>query len=226
MVQIDVVRSCISTLVKTQPLVAVFVGVTAGIGEYAVRALAATHSDQGKGLHVYLVGRKADAAEKTIADCLRLCPMGQFRFVQAKDLALLKDVDRVCAEITRIEEDENVNGGPARVDLLVMTQAYLTFEPRRGISPCLFPLFPSLHQQAFLSNDIVMENGQKRKKGWTRFSHCFITHGCASSRSFSLCFLHLRCLHTSSRSTLPAWKVNSIPRIFPSATLIITPFQT
>ncbi len=56
-----------------------------------------------------------------MSDCVRLCPEGQFRFVQAEDLALLKDVDRVCAEIIRIEEDENANGGTARVDLLVMS---------------------------------------------------------------------------------------------------------
>ena len=145
MVQIDVVRSGISTLVQTQPLVAVFIGGTSGIGEYAIHALAATHSNQGKGLRVHIVGRNAKAAEKTISDCLRVCPRGQFRFLQAKDLALLKDVDRVCAEITRVEEDENANGGPARVDLLVMTQAYLTFESRRGISSSLVPPCPSLH---------------------------------------------------------------------------------
>ncbi len=72
MVQIDVVRSCISTLVKSQPLVTVFVGGTSGIGQYAIRALAATHSNQGKGLRVYIVGRNAEATEKTVADCLRL----------------------------------------------------------------------------------------------------------------------------------------------------------
>jgi NAD(P)-dependent dehydrogenase (short-subunit alcohol dehydrogenase family) len=146
-VQIDVVRSCNSTLIKTQPLVAVFVGGTSGIGEYTIRALAAAHSDQGKGLRLYIVGRNADAARATISDCVRVCPGGQFRFVQAEDLALLKDVDRVCAEIIRIEEDENVKGGTARVDLLVMSQAYLSFEPRRGISSSLVPPCPSLHPQ-------------------------------------------------------------------------------
>ena len=133
MVKIDLVRSCNSTLVKSHPLVAVFVGGTSGIGEYTIRALAATHASQGKGLRVYIVGRNAAAAEKTISDCLKKCPTGQFQFVQAKDLALLKDVDRVCAEITRLEnENENANGETPRVDLLVMSQA--TFlQPRKGI---------------------------------------------------------------------------------------------
>lgn len=133
MVRIDVVRSCNANLIKTQPLVAVFVGGTSGIGEQTIHALAATHANQGKGLRVYIVGRNADAAEKTISDCIRVCPGGQFRFMQAQDLALLKDVDRVCAEITRIEEEENINGGTARVGLLVMSQALLNFQPRRGI---------------------------------------------------------------------------------------------
>ncbi|MCJ1380168.1 hypothetical protein MMC17_003271 [Xylographa soralifera] len=132
MVKIDVVRSCNSTLVKTQPLVAVFVGGTAGIGENTIRALATTHSDQGKGLRLYIVGRNADAAKKIISECVHVCPVGQFRFVQAGDLSLLKDVDRVCSEITRMEEDESANGGNARVDLLVMSHAYfpLLFRPR------------------------------------------------------------------------------------------------
>ncbi|MCJ1421511.1 hypothetical protein MMC32_007875 [Xylographa parallela] len=132
MVQIDVVRSCNSTLVKTQPIVAVFVGGTSGIGENTIRALATTHSDQGKGLRLYIVGRNADAAKKIISECARVCPIGQFKFVQAGDLSLLKDVDHVCSEITRMEEDDNANGGSARVDLLVMSHAYfpLLFRPR------------------------------------------------------------------------------------------------
>lgn len=133
MVHIDLVRSANSSLAATHPLVAVFVGGTSGIGQYTACALAATHAHRGKGLRLYIVGRNATAAEKTIADCVRVCPEGRFRFVRAEDLALLKDVDRVCAEIGRIEEGENAEGGTgARVDLLVMTQAYLSFEARRG----------------------------------------------------------------------------------------------
>ena len=133
MVQLDIVRSSVSTLVKSQPLVAVFVGGTSGIGEYTVKALAAKCSDSRQGLHVYIVGRNTEAAKKTISECSRLCQRGKFDFVQAKDLALLKDVDRVCAEITSLEEKETPAGGDARVDLLVMSQAFLSFEPRRGI---------------------------------------------------------------------------------------------
>ena len=130
MVQIDVVRSSNSSLVQSHPLVAIFVGGTSGIGEYTVKALA-THAKQGQGLRLYIVGRNSDAAEMTISDCTRLCPEGDFRFVKAGDLALLKDVDLVCAEIMRMEE-ESVEGRPARVDLLVLTQAYFSFDARKG----------------------------------------------------------------------------------------------
>jgi NAD(P)-dependent dehydrogenase (short-subunit alcohol dehydrogenase family) len=136
MVQLDVVQSRNATLVKTQPIVAVFVGGTAGIGECAARALAATHAkSDGKGLRLYIVGRNEDAGNKIVSDCQEVCPTGQFKFVRANDLSLLKDVDRVCAEIVRAEEKEvKVTGGPVKVDLLVLTQGFLTFESRRGKS--------------------------------------------------------------------------------------------
>lgn len=153
MVRLDVVRAYNSALVKAQPLVAVFVGGTSGIGEQTIRALAATHSKQGKGLRLYVVGRNADAAQKTISECTRVCPRGYFRFVQAKDLALLEDVDKVCAEIIRIEEDENAKGGTAKVDLLVMTQALLNFQPRRGkLSPLTQNTLASIRTQYSLTS--------------------------------------------------------------------------
>ncbi|MCJ1309963.1 hypothetical protein MMC25_003624 [Agyrium rufum] len=133
MVKLDVVRSANAALVRSQPLVAVFIGGTSGIGEYTVQTLAATHGESGQGLRVYIVGRKAAAAEKTIAECLGVCPKGQFKFVQAGDLALLKEVDRVCTEVRRLEEEEESSQGigVARVDILVITAAYLTWEARR-----------------------------------------------------------------------------------------------
>ena len=151
MVRIDLTRSCNSTLTKTHPLVAVFVGGTSGIGEYTIRALATTHSNQGKGLRLYIVGRNTDAAKRIISDCVDICPAGQFRFVQAKDLALLADVGRVCAEIIQIEEDENANGGTAKVDLLVMSQAGfpLLFQPRNGIPFFSITLFSRSTKRSF-----------------------------------------------------------------------------
>lgn len=132
MVTLEVVQSCNAALVKSQPLVAVVVGGTAGIGECTVRAIAATHANHGKGLRLYIVGRNKDAADKTISYCRDVCPTGQFHFVRADDLSLLKDVDRCCAEIVQAEKQASETGKKAKVDLLVETQGYLTFESRQG----------------------------------------------------------------------------------------------
>jgi NAD(P)-dependent dehydrogenase (short-subunit alcohol dehydrogenase family) len=131
-IPLDVVRASNAELVQRQPLVAVFVGGTSGIGEYSVLALARTHGTSGKGLRLYIVGRNEKAAERTIAECRQICPAGHFEFVKANDLALLKDVDDVCARLIKIEEE--VSGGTAKIDILVMTQAYLSLEPRNGKS--------------------------------------------------------------------------------------------
>ena len=134
MVHLDVVRSCNSSIVKAQPLVGVFFGGTSGIGESAVRALATAHGTSGKGLRVYIIGRNKAAGEKTVSDCLQACPTGRFRFIRTDDLSLLGEVDRVCTELIKAEEEEARGAGQtARVDFLVMSHAYLAFEARRGI---------------------------------------------------------------------------------------------
>ena len=137
MVRLDIVRKSNAGFIQSHPLVAVFVGGTSGIGEFTLRALAKTHGRQGKGLRAYIVGRNTAAAEKIIADCTGVCPSGQFRFVKAGDLSILKDVDRVCAEVTELEEKEcAASGGKARIDILVMSQHYfpLIFQSRKGRS--------------------------------------------------------------------------------------------
>lgn len=143
MVSINTVRTANAALVKAQPIVAVFVGATAGIGEASIRALAATHSTQGKGLRAYIVGRNASAAQKITSDCERICPAGQFRFLKAEDLSLLKNVDLVCEELMSAEKKEEENGhGKARIDFLVQTQAYLAFgEARKGMCSIQTPSF-------------------------------------------------------------------------------------
>ena len=148
MVRLDIVRKSNAGLIESHPLVAVFVGGTSGIGEFTLRALAKTHGRQGKGLRAYIVGRNAAAAEEIIANCTGLCPSGQFRFVKAGDLSLLKDVDRVCAEVTELEEKESAaSSKKARIDILVMSQHYfpLLFQSRKGrslTSPISIPLPP------------------------------------------------------------------------------------
>ncbi|KAF5869997.1 putative short-chain dehydrogenase reductase protein [Botrytis fragariae] len=119
-----------SHLLRTHPspLIAVFVGGTSGIGTHTVLALASAHAKNStQPLLLFIVGRNKDAATRIIAECKELCPHGDFRFVQARDLSLLKDVDRVCEEIRRIlDEREKVKGEKAWIDLLVMTQGVLT----------------------------------------------------------------------------------------------------
>jgi len=132
MVSLEVVKTANTALVKSQPLVAVFVS-TSGIGSYALQALA-SHANNGQGLRAYIVARKKAAADKLTSECQRICPKGQFRFVQTDDIALLKNVDRVCAEITAAERKEAAaTGGKPKIDLLVMTQGYLAFDGRKGV---------------------------------------------------------------------------------------------
>ncbi|MCJ1312121.1 hypothetical protein MMC25_005795 [Agyrium rufum] len=131
MVKIGAVGASVSTFVNAQSLVAVFVGGTSGIGSYATKELAVVHGKSGKGLRVYIVGRKASTAEAIIAECRQLCPSGQFTFVKVENGALLSNVDGACSEIMRREEEESKKSGEvARIDLLVISAAYFTWEPR------------------------------------------------------------------------------------------------
>lgn len=140
MVQLDTVRSANTAFFQSRPLVAVFAGGTAGIGESTLRALAAAHGSSGKGLRVYVTGRRKEATEKILANCSRTCPTGKFIFVQANDLSLLEDVDKVCAEISQLEQ-ENSGSEKARVDMLYMSQGDFNFTPRKGLKvlcDCLY----------------------------------------------------------------------------------------
>ncbi|TVY89749.1 Short-chain dehydrogenase/reductase, partial [Lachnellula willkommii] len=147
MISLDAVKTANAALIKSQPLVAVFVS-TSGIGTYVLHALA-SHANEGQGLRAYIVARRKAAADKLISECQTLCPKGQFRFVQTNHLALLKNVDRVCAEITDAETKEvaATAGGKPKIDILVMTQGILAFDGRReteeGIDQSLSLLYYS-----------------------------------------------------------------------------------
>lgn len=146
MVGLEVARTANKALISTHPLVAVFVGGTSGLGEYALRALAshASSNDNGKSLRAYIVGRNTAAADTILNDCRKACPHGQFKFIRAENLALLGAVDQCCEQIRASEESEVTEGrGPARVDVLVMSQGDLHFGARRGKSTvhyCQLPL--------------------------------------------------------------------------------------
>ncbi|KAK0108526.1 hypothetical protein ONS95_003331 [Cadophora gregata] len=137
MVSLTTVTAQNTAFLSTHPLVAVVVGGTSGISEYAIRSLITTHasllsssssspSSSPPSLRIYIIGRNATAAQKTITDCKAICPGPEFEiiFVKAEDLSLLKDVDRVCEEIVKLEREKEGNGrGKARVDWLVMSQS-------------------------------------------------------------------------------------------------------
>ncbi|KAH7364730.1 hypothetical protein BKA65DRAFT_591024 [Rhexocercosporidium sp. MPI-PUGE-AT-0058] len=128
MVSLTTIRSQNNTLLSTHPLVAVFVGGTSGISEYAIRSLIQTHTSTTSphSLRIYIVGRNASAASKTITDCKIIAPGREVDliFVKAEDLSLLGDVRRVCEEIGRLEREREAEGtGKARVDWLCMSQS-------------------------------------------------------------------------------------------------------
>jgi NAD(P)-dependent dehydrogenase (short-subunit alcohol dehydrogenase family) len=99
--------------------VAIFVGGTSGIGEAAIKSFAANVSNA----QVFVIGRNREAATTIMAQSKHLSPSSHFQFIQ-QDLSLIKDVDRVCKEIAK---------QAVYVDLLFMTQGYLSSRARNGI---------------------------------------------------------------------------------------------
>lgn len=134
MVALSLVQSTNAALVASQPLVAVFVGGTSGIGTYSIKSLATTHGTEGRGLRAYIIGRNRKSAEAIIADCQKVCPNGEFHFISVRDLALMRDVDIACVDLAKFEEKNAKKAGDtARIDILVMTQAiFKPWDPRKG----------------------------------------------------------------------------------------------
>lgn len=135
MVDIETVCAINHDLVQRQSLVAVFAGGTGGIGALSVKALAsAAGKSDGKGLRAYIIGRNASAADETIAECRRLCPTGQFHFIQVKDCALIRDVDAACKMLVEAEErNASLASERPRIDYLMLSQGGPIFLPRQGM---------------------------------------------------------------------------------------------
>jgi NAD(P)-dependent dehydrogenase (short-subunit alcohol dehydrogenase family) len=117
--------------VKTQPLTAVFVGATNGIGEFTVRELCKTHGHDGPGLRIIIVGRNEKAAQTIFEECKTICSKVEFHFVQAGDISLLQSVDKVCDEIRDILERFKAPG----IDILIQSQGKVEFGGRIGKHP-------------------------------------------------------------------------------------------
>lgn len=127
MVAINLVRSSNESLSDLPPHLssptAVFTGATQGIGLATLRQLA---------LHTvtptcYIVGRSEARAKEIIDDLKEVNGKGTYIFVKG-EVALLESVDDVCEKIKGMVEDGGKNG----IDMLFMSQGYLSFEGRRG----------------------------------------------------------------------------------------------
>ena len=133
MVLLETARSANLALAKSQSITAVFAGGTSGIGEFTIRTLASHYGKTEHSLRVYIIGRNEGAAKNIISDCQQKCPKGDFKFIKASNLSLLRDVDRCCDGISQAE-NRDADNRPARIDLLVLSHADLNFGARRGMS--------------------------------------------------------------------------------------------
>lgn len=84
-------------------LVAVFVGATNGVGETTVRRFAKYATRP----RVYIIGRSEEAGNRIKQECKALNPEGTFVFIQ-RDTSLMRNVDAVCDEIRKKEEEVNL----------------------------------------------------------------------------------------------------------------------
>jgi NAD(P)-dependent dehydrogenase (short-subunit alcohol dehydrogenase family) len=137
MVKLTTITAANSAFIKRQPLTAVFVGATNGIGEFTVRELCKTHGQDGPGLRIIMVGRNEKAAQTIIEECKTVCSTASFHFVQAGDISLLQGVDKACNDIGDILATNNAPG----IDILIQSQGRVEFGGRIGKSS----LFSSDH---------------------------------------------------------------------------------
>lgn len=113
MVAYDAVKASNAKIAKTLSpgLVAVFVGGTSGIGEYALKKFA-QHTVRPK---IYFIGRSQEAGDRIAQELKALNKEGVYNFVKA-DTSLIRNVDEVCQDIK--DKESSVN-------LLFLTQGTL-----------------------------------------------------------------------------------------------------
>ncbi|KAI4705759.1 hypothetical protein J4E81_000644 [Alternaria sp. BMP 2799] len=123
------IHTTIANLTTGPPLVIAIIGGTSGIGSYIVKAFASVYRNSKSRLRIYIVGRNASRAEALLAEVRATSPDSEWRFIQAHDLALMSNVDAICAQINKYEEEQPLNGGEPRLDMLYMTQAESPLAP-------------------------------------------------------------------------------------------------
>ncbi|ETS76238.1 hypothetical protein PFICI_11625 [Pestalotiopsis fici W106-1] len=117
MVTITEIRTANTSLKSSRSgLTAVITGGTSGIGYGFVKALV-SQTDSPK---VYLVGRQEKLAQ-VIGELETINSTGQYIGIQVKDLTLLADTEKAVNQIL---------GQESKVDLLFMSQGYLSFASR------------------------------------------------------------------------------------------------
>ncbi|THW25066.1 hypothetical protein D6D23_04672 [Aureobasidium pullulans] len=126
MVKINTVKAANAAFINRQPLTAVFVGATGGIGEATVRQLCKIHGSGGPGLRIIIVGRNTIAAQRIIEECKQAGPHVEICFVHAGDISLLRNVDQACIKVTEILKSSET----AQVDMLIMSQGKVEFGGR------------------------------------------------------------------------------------------------
>lgn len=192
---VEASNSRISTALPAS-LVAVFVGATSGIGEYALKEFA----QQAKDPKIYLVGRSEDAANRIIAESRGLNPTGQYTFIKS-DISLLKNVDKVCQQILAKEDS---------INLLFQTQGTLLMESKTP--PCYHRSISSNPVDLTLS--FLIRNLRRAREVICTSSH--ITHSLhpqSSTRSPESKFPQTRRLSLRSRFRRPLQRqrVDRIP---------------
>jgi len=123
------IHNTITNLTSGPPLVVAIIGGTSGIGSYIAKAFASVYRNSKFSLRVYIVGRNVSRAEALLAEVRYTSPGSEWLFIQAHDLALMSDVDAICAQIKKYEEEHPLNGGEPRIDMLYMTQAESPLAP-------------------------------------------------------------------------------------------------
>lgn len=149
MVKLDEVKTLNAALLaeSRRPLIGVFLGGTSGIGHMTARALTSSAQQaNGHAPRVYLVGRSEQRGREIVEELKGICPAGTYRFVRAEDLSLMACVDAVCAEITRLEGQEQ----EPRIDYLMTSHGGAIFQPRKGL--LLFPLLFSRYGNYIVAN--------------------------------------------------------------------------
>ena len=166
MVKINTVKAANAAFINRQPLTAVFVGATGGIGEATVRQLCKIHGSGGPGHRIIIVGRNTIAAQRIIEECKQAGPHVEICFVHAGDISLLRNVDQACIKVTEILKSSET----AQVDMLIMSQGKVEFGGRISefLSYCLYNITDAFKTQ---------------RRGLTNRCLYFTTLACGSSQS-------------------------------------------